>query len=255
MRFSSGSLRLGFLLAFFSVALPALSHPLGNFSIDHYSRVRVTPHDLRVRYVIDMAEIPAFQELLDVDADGDRQVSTVERRTYLERIAKSLAARLTANLNGTSLTWRIESRNLIAPSSVAPSIAGSGAATLRVHLDLRAEFPTPLSSENIVRYDDGNYSGRTGWKEIIVEGDGEIRLLRSSVSRKDLSNELTRYPPNVSAPPQDVSAEFTFAPGAGVGWNRVVRAMFRDEHYLWLMAIVAALGLFVRWRGSRKAGA
>jgi hypothetical protein len=252
MRYSSRSLIFGFLLAFFSVALPALSHPLGNFSIDHYSRVRVTPQGLRVRYVIDMAEIPAFQELLDLDGDGDRQVSTGERQTYLDQMAKSLAARLTATLNGTPLTWRIESRDLTAPSIVAPSITGSGAATLRVLLDLRAEFPMPLSNENIVRYGDGNYPGRTGWKEIVVEGDSEVRLLRSSVSRKDLSNELTRYPPNVSAPPQDVSAEFTFASGASVGWRRVIRAMFRDEAYLWLMGIVAALSLVVRWRASRK---
>ena len=109
-------------------------------------------------------------------------------------------------MNGASLVWRVESSHLAAPSSLAPPTAGSGPVTLRVVLDLRAEFSTPLKAENTVRYADGNYPSRTGWKEIVVEGDDAVRLLRSSASRKDLSHELTQYPPSVSAPPQDVTA-------------------------------------------------
>src|SRR5262245_36826341 len=84
LRHTRGPLIAVAVVGLLAAALPALSHPLGNFSIDHYSRFRVTPQELRLRYVIDMAEIPTFQELLDIDLNRDRQISTDERLAYLE---------------------------------------------------------------------------------------------------------------------------------------------------------------------------
>jgi nickel/cobalt transporter (NicO) family protein len=254
MRPTRGHLSVGVVLICLAAALPALSHPLGNFSIDHYSRFRVTSQDLRLRYVIDMAEIPTFQELLDIDVDRDRQITADERQAYFDRTVKAIAARLTATVNGAPLTWEVIYRNLKTPSVVAPSSAGTGPLTLRMLLDLRAEFPAPLSSANVVRYADGNYPGRTGWKEIVVEGSVDARVLRSSALRKDLSNELTRYPSEVSAPPQDVNAEFAFAVGTGPGWAETFLAVLRDNPSVWLMAILAALSLLVAWQATRKAG-
>src|SRR5262245_4283089 len=47
--------------------LPGLStaHPMGNFSINHFSAIAMYPHTIRVTYIIDMAEIPTFQEMQD----------------------------------------------------------------------------------------------------------------------------------------------------------------------------------------------
>ena len=41
----------------------ALAHPLGNFTVNRYSGIHVSPHELRVDYVVDLAEIPTFQEM------------------------------------------------------------------------------------------------------------------------------------------------------------------------------------------------
>src|SRR5262249_10683036 len=41
----------------------ATAHPLGNFSISHYSGIRVSKDAIELRYMIDMAEIPTFQEI------------------------------------------------------------------------------------------------------------------------------------------------------------------------------------------------
>ena len=47
----------------FLVAPPlSLAHPLGNFSISHYAGLRLTREGIELRYVLDMAEIPTFQE-------------------------------------------------------------------------------------------------------------------------------------------------------------------------------------------------
>jgi hypothetical protein len=41
----------------------ALAHPMGNFSVNHYSKVTLESNGIRVRYFIDLAEIPTFQEM------------------------------------------------------------------------------------------------------------------------------------------------------------------------------------------------
>ncbi len=193
-------------------ALPAVSHPLGKFSIDHYSRLRVTPEALLLRYVIDMAEIPAYQELMSADANGDTEISESERRAYLQQKARELAAGLSTTLDGQPVHWRIEYSNLTAPSRVVSPAVGGG--TFRILMNLRTDLPPAMTGPRVVRYEDKNYPARTGWKELVVVADAGIRLVRSSAPGKDLSNELTSYPSNLPAPPQDVSAEFTFEPGS-----------------------------------------
>ena len=43
--------------------LDVSAHPLGNFTIDRYSRVTFTNDAVSVLYVLDTAEIPAFEIL------------------------------------------------------------------------------------------------------------------------------------------------------------------------------------------------
>src|SRR5262245_50776676 len=48
----------------------ATAHPLGNFTINHFTRLEIGSQRIAVRYVVDMAEIPAFQELQSIGGDG-----------------------------------------------------------------------------------------------------------------------------------------------------------------------------------------
>jgi len=41
---------------------PASAHPLGNFTINHESRVAISANRVTLGYTIDQAEIPTFQE-------------------------------------------------------------------------------------------------------------------------------------------------------------------------------------------------
>src|SRR5690242_355295 len=59
-----------------AMASPALAHPMGNFSISHYSRLTTEPGRLQIHYLLDLAEIPTV-ELLDRDANG--RISPEER--------------------------------------------------------------------------------------------------------------------------------------------------------------------------------
>ena len=51
------------LLAAAAALLPAVAsaHPLGNFTVNHATVVQLDGDQLRVRHVIDMAEIPTFR--------------------------------------------------------------------------------------------------------------------------------------------------------------------------------------------------
>src|SRR5215216_7482260 len=69
------------LLAALAVALVvagatgAAAHPLGNFTVNTYSGLRVGPDRLAVDYVVDMAEIPTFQTRQAIDTDHDDRLT------------------------------------------------------------------------------------------------------------------------------------------------------------------------------------
>src|SRR5450755_3922866 len=44
------------------MACPAQAHPMGNFSINHYVKIIPGSKTIDLYYIIDMAEIPTFQE-------------------------------------------------------------------------------------------------------------------------------------------------------------------------------------------------
>jgi ABC-type nickel/cobalt efflux system permease component RcnA len=59
-----------------------------------------------------------------------------------------------------------------------------------------------------LEYEDHNYEGRAGWKEIVI-ASGYAQLKGPSQGDRDRSNALTAYPPDpMVAPPQDLRAEF-----------------------------------------------
>ncbi|MFN2521064.1 MAG: nickel transporter, partial [Candidatus Limnocylindria bacterium] len=55
----------------------ASAHPLGNFTVNRYSRIEVAPDGVRLRYVLDLAEIPTLQELSAVGLDQSASVEAV----------------------------------------------------------------------------------------------------------------------------------------------------------------------------------
>src|SRR4029453_13847041 len=77
----------------------AEAHPLGNFTVNQYSRLEVGRDTMRVYYVVDMAEMPAFQERQAMDGDGDGQVSDAESAAYLSKQAPALIAGLRLEVN------------------------------------------------------------------------------------------------------------------------------------------------------------
>ena len=108
-------LRWPFLLALCLLLISSTSfaHPMGNFSTSHYSGLRIERDFVEIRYLIDMAEIPAFQEIQQSALAANPE--NAGTRSYLAKQAERLKAGLVLTLNGQPLTLRTESAEVIFP--------------------------------------------------------------------------------------------------------------------------------------------
>lgn len=184
------------------------AHPMGNFSISHYAGIRVVPGFIEVRYLIDMAEIPTFQEMQStgiVAREGDPGLSP-----YLTKKAELLAAGLALEVNGQVVPLQLISQNAIFPPGAG------GLPTMKVGFVYRAALGTLCSGSACeAHYRDNNFAGHAGWKEIIVTADSGLNLTASSVPAVDRSAQLSNYPTDLlSSPPQDLEASFSFVPAS-----------------------------------------
>jgi nickel/cobalt exporter len=221
-------------LAFLSVAIAALvlpvaapAHPLGNFTVNRFSRIEVAGPRIYVRYVLDLAEIPTFQ------------AGKIDAHAYARRIARG--ARLT--VNGRRV-------RLVAVETVLAHPAGAGGLrTTRLETILRGP---KLAGVSDVAYRDANYADRIGWKEIVVgdtpSASHELRaypqdllssaLAVTSVRTRLVAGAVPRTRPHVT------SGAALQAPDR-VGDSGFAALVGRDRLGFWV--IVASLGAALFW--------
>ena len=221
-------------LVFLSAAVAALvlpvaasAHPLGNFTVNRFSRIEVAGPRIYVSYVLDLAEIPTFQ------------AGKIDARLYARRIARG--AQLTVN-------WR-RVRLVPVETALAHPAGAGGLKTTRLEVVLRGPS---LTGRSAVEYRDSNYANRIGWKEVLV----------GSVASQ--SHELRAYPKDLLSSPLSVTTVRTsLVPGTvpgtrphvarGTGLqapDRIADSGFaalvgRDRLGFWV--IVASLGAALFW--------
>lgn len=194
------------LAAIFILMVPAivLAHPLGNFTINRYSRIDLGTEQVTLTYVVDMAEVPTQQERPTIDSNGDGKFDDAEAEAYLSTLVLQLKENLLLEINGETVTWDVSGGELIFLDGEA------GLITVR----FRAEFVSQIAAtEDIWQADftDANYAGRLGWQEVVVRPLDGIELASSSVPAADISNELTEYPSDLlQSPPSVNGATFQY---------------------------------------------
>ena len=191
---------LTLLAAFFPVA--AAAHPLGNFTTNHYSRVVASGDRVYVLYVLDLAEIPTFQQRTQVDREG--------RDRYAQRLVAAIGRGLSLRIDSKPVALRALRHALGFPPGVA------GLRTTRLEA-VFASGPIP-QGPRLLGYRDGTFAGRVGWKEIVVQASSGARVESSSAPSQTVSDELRAYPKDELSSPLDVrSARAEFTPGRGAG--------------------------------------
>ncbi|HJU55774.1 MAG TPA: hypothetical protein VJ715_14415, partial [Pyrinomonadaceae bacterium] len=223
----------------FSFNKEALAHPLGNFTINHFSRVEVGAERVRVRYVVDMAEIPAFQALQTMDADADGVTSGAEFDAYAARAVAEYAEAIIVTVDGARVPLETISKSLTTPDGAA------GLRTLRVECEFAGALPpNAAGGARRLSFEDTNYSNRTGWRELVVVPAAGTAVFNSTAFGTSLTDELKAYPEDMlAAPPNERAAEFSFAQGAVPAGAAVLRS--RDgvavtgarDHFAELIAV------------------
>jgi len=212
-----------FTYAIFTLAAAgAFAHPLGNFSVNQYSKLRAGAGEITIRQVLDLAEIPTFQESAAIDIDKNGVLTDDELQSYLKQITPAYISNLKLAVNGKARDLRV------AKDAISLNTGAGGLQTLRIEWDLAASFEN-ISGENKLIFRNDNYPERVGWREIVVNPAGGIDIYNSNAFGSGITDELLAYPEEtLSAPLNERSAEFTFASG---GLPRDAKALQnRDGH-------------------------
>ena len=182
----------------------AFAHPLGNFTINRYGEVVVSGDRAYVVYVLDLAEIPAFQA----------------RRGGLDarKLVTGVARKLELTVDGSRAALVPIRHRLTSPHGQG------GLETLRLEIVLRGPV---LRGESRLSFRDRNYAGRLGWKEVVVRAERGAEVSTSSAPAAGASDRLRAYPDDLLSSPLDRSAASAVVePGPGPG---AIPALGRDE--------------------------
>jgi ABC-type nickel/cobalt efflux system permease component RcnA len=196
MRKSTRLIVVSALLIVAHVLVPvAAAHPLGNFTINHYAGLIVTRDAVAIDYVLDMAEIPAFQEMAAFDANGDGQLDAVESARYHPAKCDAIRSELALHVDGALAALSTTASEVDFPPGVG------GLPTLRLTCGFRAPMTSSADDPTKIEFADNSYSDRLGWREIVVTGDGMV--LQGDFASISPSTRLTTYPDNLLSSPLD----------------------------------------------------
>jgi ABC-type nickel/cobalt efflux system permease component RcnA/high-affinity nickel permease len=197
--------RLGiplFLFVLILTSATSFAHPMGNFSVNHYSKITIGQQSIEIRYLIDMAEIPTFQEIRQFELTPKADDRNAAR--YLDRQVQLLKEGLSLENDGQPVRLETTSRQ------IAFTDGAGGLPTMKIAFVFRGEVGGTAGRHKL-SYIDNNFPGRSGWKEIVVLGDG-VGILGSSAPSTDRSQELSNYSSDaLNSPPQQLSALVDFS--------------------------------------------
>ena len=216
LRHNLGRLLIG-LVALVLITIPfaathgtALAHPLGNFTVNRYARIELYRDAVDIHYVLDLAEIPTFQALPDIDTNGDSKYSQAELDAYADKLGKTLPQSFSLTLNGGRPTLQLLERHI-------DLLDGQGGLnTTRIAYVYRAMVSADSKGTVSVGFEDRNYADRAGWREIVVRPSEGSQAQVDAKLLVDVSDALRSYPAETLRSAPDVSqVTFTWVSGTG----------------------------------------
>ena len=196
------------LFLFWTVVI-ATAHPLGNFTINHYTRLAMGSDRVRLRYVVDYAEVAAFQELQTADSDSDGNFSEAEKSAWLARVIPQWLNGLHLTANGQPLALRVINQSLTLPPGAA------NLSTLRIECELEGPLAAPLNATNTkFTLTDTNHAERQGWHEIVLLPVAGVTIFDSTAFGNSVTDELKAYPEDrLMAPLNERAAQWSATTG------------------------------------------
>ena len=156
----------------FVLAVTLCAHPMGNFSVSHYARIEVSGGGAKIRYVLDLAEMPSFQLLQQWGLSAHSPRNLLEAKA--EAQAREWARNLGLTYDGRAVSPRFEGATL----AMAPG--AGGAPVMRIASSLKLAV-----AGGSLSYADRNYPDRAGWKEVVIAA-----ALSTSITRASRDDDL-----------------------------------------------------------------
>ncbi len=204
----AGVLVAATLLALVWLAGPASAHPLGNLSVNTFSRVIVEPDAVRVDVVVDSAEIPTLQEFPEVNRLGG-DIPADERASFGRDRCAAVVDSITVTVDGAPVTL------VSGPTTLTFPPGSAGLRTSRLTCSLTSRSVDTV--DTAIHYQIAANVQRVGWREVIAVPSG-VEFADSDVPRVSVSRELTSYPNDLlDSPPDQQQANLVVEAGAGAG--------------------------------------
>ena len=159
------------------------AHPLGNFTINHLTKITVAPERVSLRYVLDMAEIPTFSTLRAASPNGSLDPSQLDAWGRTE--ATNLLPQLHFQRDTSQLALTIDR---VATRTRA---GAGGLPTLYLVFDAHAALDAKASA---LTYQDETFPGRLGWHDVVI------------APRTEPTRELSAYPSALLGSPRATTA-------------------------------------------------
>lgn len=184
----------------------AIAHPLGNFSFNHFVRIETGTDRVKIRYVVDLAEVPTFQEAQKADTDQNGSLSEAELATYLDNVTLGYVSGLKLTVDGTPVALKLQEKHIGQTPGAADLI------TLRMVFDLAGDWVA--SANPRLTFENTNLAERAGWREIVVTPMSGSTVFDSTAFGSAVTDELKAYPEDLlAAPLNETRAEWSVTRG------------------------------------------
>jgi len=176
------------------VGAPAASaHPLGNFTVNTATELRVQRSGVLLEVVVDSAEIPTLQAFPGLRSDAGMPMDA--QKSYRDNECAAVVDGLALSLDGVAVPLIVRSAGLSFPPGEA------GLATTRLVCAMATvEAIEPVGHELVLTTDVS--IERIGWREVTAVGDG-VELMDSDVPGVSPSDRLRSYPEDLLEVPLD----------------------------------------------------
>jgi ABC-type nickel/cobalt efflux system permease component RcnA len=178
-------LQLGLICILLNISVSGLAHPLGNFSLNHYTLIELNTDLITTQHIIDFAEFPSFKELYSLDVDDDNVISSQEMKLFKDNLYDLYLKQFMFSVTGDD-NKSVEIKPEIVHREVVLSM-GQGSLTclqVKIACEIRHESLSKLGAKTF-SFRDAYLPRRQGVKEIRIKSAPGVKLRPENITTYD----------------------------------------------------------------------
>jgi ABC-type nickel/cobalt efflux system permease component RcnA len=183
---------------------------LGNYTVNQFAGIRVDKKRVKLHFVVVYGQLPALTALHKADTNGDGVTSQTERNAYAKKLAPGFAKKLKITVGGRPVPLKLASWTSSLPSE-------STGFSLRLDAHYIGKLPSGVAAGvHRLKFDNGNFSGRVGWHEIVVKSGPGMSIFNTNAFSSSLTDQLSVNPEKLppGGPLNERTIHLAFSAGA-----------------------------------------